>query len=147
VKYAILLSMVVLCLRVTAADLSTPEGLWQAVDSSGKPMGLIRVYQDHGAYFGRIEPATPGEENVKRCTRCTDERKDQFLNGLVIIRNMRFDGDEYTGGDVLDPDTGRLYGCKFKLTDGGHTMIMRGFFGLSLLGRSQEWRRVESPPQ
>ena len=128
-----------------AADLSTPEGLWQALDSSGKPEGLIRVYQDGGAYFGRIEPSKSGEDNAKRCTRCTDERKDQPYNGLVIIRNMRLEGDEYGGGDVLDPDTGKLYGCKFTLTDGGHKMVMRGFFGVSLLGRSQLWQRVETP--
>jgi uncharacterized protein (DUF2147 family) len=63
---------------------------------------------------------------------------------MVLIRNMRQQGSGYEGGDILDPDTGRLYGCKFHLIDGGHNMIMRGFFGLSLLGRSQTWRRVDA---
>jgi uncharacterized protein (DUF2147 family) len=132
-------------LSAVADDLSTPTGLWQALDSSGRPEGRIRFYESHGAYFGRIEPSKSGDDSLKRCSRCTDERKDQPYDSLVIIRNLRFDGNEYTGGDVLDPDTGRIYGCKMKLIDGGHRMIMRGFFGISLLGRSQTWERVETP--
>jgi uncharacterized protein (DUF2147 family) len=59
----------------------------------------------------------------------------------------RGDDDEYAGGDVLDPDSGKVYGCKFKLTEGGERMIMRGFFGVSLFGRSQTWVRIKAVPQ
>jgi uncharacterized protein (DUF2147 family) len=127
-----------------ASDLSSPEGLWQPLDSSGKPQGLIRIYQQNGMYFGRIQANSPADDNGARCVHCTDERKDQPIIGMVLIRNMRQQGDGYDGGDIIDPDTGRLYGCKFRLIDGGHNMIMRGFFGMSLLGRSQTWRRVEA---
>jgi uncharacterized protein (DUF2147 family) len=128
-----------------AADLSSPEGLWQPLDSAGKPQGLIRIYQDHGLYFGQIEPSSADDKDSRRCVRCTDERKDQPVIGLVLIRNMRLEGDEYTGGDIVDPDTGRIYGCKFRLIEGGRKMIMRGFYGISLLGQSQTWQRVDSP--
>lgn len=143
-----LLTCVLLALTCVAGatDLSVPDGLWQPLDSAGHPLGLIRIYQDHGFYFGRIEPASPQDHNTARCVHCTDERKDQPVLGLVIIRNMRLEGDKYVGGDVLDPDTGRIYNCKFHLIDGGHRMIMRGYFGISLLGRSLTWRRVESQP-
>jgi hypothetical protein len=130
-----------------AVDLTTPEGWWQPVDSSGHPLGLIRIYEDHGAYFGRMEPFLPEDKEDHRvCARCTDERRDQPIMGLVIIRNMRLEGDEYSGGDVLNPNTGKVYGCKFKLIEGGHVMIMRGYVGISLLGRSQTWKRVDNPP-
>jgi hypothetical protein len=129
-----------------AADLSTPEGLWQPLDSAGHPLGLIRIYLDHGLYFGRIEPSSAQDKGSGRCVHCSDERKDQPVLGLVIIRNMRQDGEKYAGGDVLDPTTGRIYGCKFHLIDGGHSMIMRGYFGISLLGRSMTWKRVDNPP-
>jgi uncharacterized protein (DUF2147 family) len=139
--------LALLPLGALAGDLSTPAGLWQAIDSSGHAEGLIRFYEDHGAFFGRIEPTKSDGGTPRRCTRCTDERRDQPFDSLVIIRNLRLDGNEYTGGDVLDPETGRLYGCKLKLIDGGRRMVMRGFFGISLLGRSQTWQRVESSDQ
>jgi uncharacterized protein (DUF2147 family) len=126
------------------ADVATPEGLWQPIDGKGNPLGLIQIYEDHGLYFGRIEASSPGDKDYGRCTHCTDERRNQPVLGLVIIRNMRQQGDEYTGGDVLDPDTGRIYGCKFRLIDGGRAMIMRGFFGISLFGRSMTWRRTDT---
>jgi uncharacterized protein (DUF2147 family) len=125
-----------------SADLSTPEGLWQPLDSSGRPLGLIRIYQEHGVYFGRIERSSPSDDTGSKCVHCTDERKDQPIIGLVLIRNMRQQGDGYEGGDILDPDTGRLYGCKFHLIDGGRNMILRGYYGISLLGQSQTWHRV-----
>jgi uncharacterized protein (DUF2147 family) len=59
------------------------------------------------------------------------------------MRNMRLQGDEYTGGDILYPDTGAIFGCKFRLIDGGRKLIMRGYFGVSLFGRSQTWQRVD----
>ena len=124
-----------------ATDLTSPEGLWQLLDSSGGSEATIRIFQDQGAYFGRIVEADPN--NAQRCTRCTDERKDQLYNGLVIIRNMKLQDDEYVGGDVTDPESGRTYGCRFKLINGGQDLLMRGFLGIPLLGRSKIWHRVK----
>jgi uncharacterized protein (DUF2147 family) len=126
-----------------AADLSSPVGWWQPIDNkTGDPLGLIRIYEQRGLFFGRIEPASPSDDTSVKCTRCSDERKDQPVIGLVLIRNMRREGDEYVGGDILDPESGRIFGCKFHLVDGGVKLIMRGFIGLSLFGRSQTWLRV-----
>jgi hypothetical protein len=132
-------------LTCSAAEGPTPEGFWQPLDSDGKSLGLIRIYEDHGAYFGRIEPSSPSDGRSSLCVRCTDDRKNQPIIGLLLIRNMRAQGEDYGGGDILDPDTGRIYGCKFRLIEGGRKMIMRGYFGISLLGRSQTWRRVPEP--
>lgn len=127
-----------------AVDLSSATGWWQPIDSkTGEPLGLIRIYEDHGLFFGRIEPSSPSDDRSRTCSRCPDERRNQPIIGLVLIRNMRLQGDEYVGGDILDPDTGWIYGCKFRLVDDGSKLIMRGFIGISLFGRSQMWKRVQ----
>jgi uncharacterized protein (DUF2147 family) len=74
---------------------------------------------------------------------CRDERKGQKLVGLLIVRNMKKDGDGYTGGDVLDPENGKVYRGKIKLDSTGTRLTLRGYVGISLFGRSQTWRRVE----
>lgn len=124
------------------ARLSSPVGLWEPLDTSGKPQGLIRIFEVNGLYYGRIEPSSPTDDRNARCTRCTDDRRGQRIIGLVLLRYLRPAGGEYVGGDILDPDTGRVYGCTVRLTDGGHRLIMRGFLGISLFGSSRTWLRV-----
>jgi len=146
-----LLGILAACLALAAlmpatgaapSPLDTPAGLWQPLDSSGKPEGLIRIFAVGGLYYGRIEPSSPSDDRNARCTRCSGKRHDQPMIGLVIMRHLKPQDGQYLGGDILDPDTGRVYGCSLRLTDGGRKLIMRGFLGISLLGRSQTWLRV-----
>jgi uncharacterized protein (DUF2147 family) len=51
---------------------------------------------------------------------------------------------EYSGGDILDPDSGAVYRCKLRLDQNGSRLIVRGYIGFSLLGRTQIWQRQES---
>lgn len=130
--------------RGADARLASPIGLWQPLDSAGRPLGLIRIFEANGLYYGRIEASSPSDDRSARCTRCTDERHGQPIIGLVLMRHLRPQNGQYVGGDILDPDTGRIYRCALRLTDGGHQLIMRGFLGISLLGRSQTWQRVKA---
>ena len=67
--------------------------------------------------------------------------KDQRIVGMEILRNMKPDGDEWTGGEILDPETGKTYKAKMKLADDGKNLVVRGYIGFSLFGRSQTWVR------
>lgn len=134
-------------LRATAPRLASPEGLWEPIDSAGRPLGRIRIFEVSGLYYGRIEPSSPTDDRTALCTRCKDERHNQPIIGLVLMRHLRPENGEYVGGDILDPDTGRIYSCTLRLTDGGRQLIMRGFLGISLIGQSQTWRRVEDHPR
>jgi uncharacterized protein (DUF2147 family) len=136
-------------LPAAAADarLASPAGLWEPLDSAGKPLGLIRIFAVGGLYYGRIEPSSPSDDRSALCTRCTDDRHNLPIIGLVLLRHLRMERGRYIGGDILDPDTGRIYGCTLRLTDGGRQLIMRGFIGFSLLGQSQTWRRVTGRPR
>ena len=131
--------------RANGAPLDSPVGLWQPLDSSGKPEGLIRIFERKGLYYGRIEPASPTDDRNARCTRCTGKQHDQPIIGLVIMRHLKPKNGEYVGGSILDPNTGHVYSCSLRLTDGGHKLIMRGFLGISLFGSSQTWLRVSGP--
>jgi uncharacterized protein (DUF2147 family) len=125
-----------------AADSPSPIGLWKTVDDkTGMPRALVRITLQDGKYFGRIEQSfTPGAE-TRVCSVCKDERKNQPIIGLVIVRNVTLQDGEYGGGDILDPDSGSVYRCKFHLERDGAVLVVRGFIGISLLGRSQTWQR------
>jgi uncharacterized protein DUF2147 len=142
----LVLSAPALPATAAGAPFDSPVGLWEPLDSAGRPLGLIRIFEVGGLYYGRIEPSSPTDDRSALCTRCTDERHNQPIIGLVLMRHLRLEKGRYIGGDILDPDTGRIYGCTLRLTDGGHRLIMRGFIGFSLLGQSQTWRRVAERP-
>ena len=125
----------------------SPLGLWQTVDDkTGKPAGLVRLYESGGKIFGKIEKSFRVGADEHSCVACTDERRNQPILGLVIIRSMERDGDEYRGGDILDPDNGSVYRCILQLQDGGRKLRVRGYLGISLLGRTQTWERISGEP-
>lgn len=129
-----------------AADLSSPVGLWQTIDDhSGKPGGLIRIELVDGQYQGWIEKIfpDPGEDPNPKCARCEGVRRNQPVVGLNFMWGLTKRGDEFQGGEILDPKTGKIYRARLKLEDGGKKLNVRGFIGLSLLGRSQVWHRAE----
>ncbi len=129
----------------SAAEPASPIGLWQTIDDkTGNARAIVRIYEQNGKLFGRIERSfTPGAEN-RVCEVCTDERKNQPIIGLVIIRNIQSKDGDYAGGDILDPDTGAVYRCKLHLDQDGARLIVRGYIGISLLGRSQVWQRQKT---
>ena len=90
-----------------------------------------------------LDPETPKDAV---CKDCSDERKDKPILGMTIIRNMKQSGDDKTvfeGGEILDPNNGKVYQSKMKLVDNGTKLEVRGFVGISLLGRTQTWIRAE----
>ena len=140
---SLLLTGFLLCARLIAMD-STPLGVWKTIDdTTHKPRGLIRLYELNGEIFGKIEASFDPKEAGEVCAKCAGDRKGMPVVGMVVMRHMKKRGNEYAEGDILDPDTGWVYRCKFTLEPDGKTLLVRGFLGFSLLGRSQTWFREE----
>lgn len=135
-------------LIITAAlfgDTVSPVGKWITIDEkTGKPRGIIEITDQNGVLNGSIVGYYPrtGEPKVPLCQKCTDERKNQPIIGMVFLENMKKYGDEYTGGKILDPESGNIYSAKMKLLPGNKKLEVRGYLGISLFGRSQTWIRA-----
>jgi uncharacterized protein (DUF2147 family) len=129
---------------------ASPDGLWKSIDDkTGKPRSLIRVIEADGVYSAVVEKGLRADDTGDAvCDKCTDERKGQKIIGMTIAKNLKAkQGDnpnrEYQGGEILDPENGKIYKCKMKLSEDGNKLEVRGFIGFSLLGRSQIWTREE----
>jgi uncharacterized protein (DUF2147 family) len=138
--------MALLVMTARAGEIS-PVGDWKTVDDkTGKPKAVVRIYEQGGELFGRIEAILEPSRATRKCDRCTDDRRNQPIAGMIIVRHLKRDGDEYTGGDILDPDNGSVYRCKIRLMDSGQKLSVRGYRGFSVLGRSQTWiREIRTP--
>ncbi|GLQ88046.1 DUF2147 domain-containing protein [Dyella flagellata] len=136
---------------VACAASETPVGSWKQVDDvTGMAKSIIQISEDHGELQGKIvqlmnltpeEIAQDGAHPL--CGKCEGERKDQPIEGMVIMWGVKRDSDVWTGGKILDPKSGSVYKVKLSLSDGGQKLHVRGYIGLSLLGRSQTWVRQE----
>lgn len=129
---------------VLAAD--TPVGKWETIDDkTGKPKSLVEITEDSkGVLSGKIVKGLGPDANPdRRCTACKGEHKDEPLRGMTFISGLKKDDDEWTGGTIIDPESGKTYKCNMHLTDGGQKLVVRGYIGFSLVGRSQTWNRQQ----
>jgi uncharacterized protein (DUF2147 family) len=135
------------CLLSAAAGLagaqSTPVGLWKTIDDETKAeKSLVRISEAGGVLVGRIEKLLDAKANpTAACDKCSDDRKDKPIVGLTIIRNAKAGGEVWEGGDILDPNNGKVYKLRLKPLDGGKSLEVRGYIGPFY--RNQTWVRVE----
>lgn len=117
------------------------EGKWKTIDDETKqPKSVVEIYKkSDGKYYGKITQLLIKPENPN-CVACKDDRKGKPLTGLEIIRGLKKEGNEFTGGTITDPKTGKTYKC--TITKSGDQLSVRGYVGISLMGRTQTWHKV-----
>jgi len=124
-----------------AQALDSPVGLWQNIDDeTKKPKALIRILEQDGVLSGRIEKILTDKPDAV-CDACTDQRQGQPVQGMTILTGLRKDGEEWNGGEILDPNNGKVYRARVRLADGGRKLDVRGFIGIAAFGRTQTWVR------
>jgi uncharacterized protein (DUF2147 family) len=125
------------------ADLS-PAGRWVTIDDkTGTPRSVIEIEDVAGTLQGKVLKIydRPGDNPGHLCRNCSGDLKDKPVIGMTLIQGLTRDGDTWDGGTILDPDTGNTYSAEMHLLDNGQKLEVRGYFGISLLGRSQTWVR------
>jgi uncharacterized protein (DUF2147 family) len=121
----------------------SPVGKWKTVDdNSGEERSIVEIYEKDGKVFGRITKLfrKPGEDPDPVCDECDkeDPRYKKKIIGMEIIREMKVSGKEYEEGNILDPETGKVYRCKLWVE--GDQLQVRGYWGPFF--RTQTWRKA-----
>ena len=118
-------------------------GAWKTIDDkTGQARSIVTISERDGIYVGRITQRL-GEQtaNLENCDKCSDDRRGMPIIGLEIIRGMKkADGAEhYEGGQILDPEEGKLYRLRLTPIEGGKKLQVRGYLGP--FWRTQVWER------
>jgi uncharacterized protein (DUF2147 family) len=127
---------------------TSPAGTWKTIDdATKKDKSLVRIVESSGVYSGTVEKIIdPDAPKDAVCRDCSDERKDKPIVGMTILRGVKQNADDkavFEGGDILDPNNGKVYRVKLKVVDNGAKLEVRGYIGTPMLGRTQTWVRAE----
>ena len=119
-------------------------GLWKTIDDeTNKPKSIVEIYERNGKVYGKIIRLFrgPQEDQDPICDECDEEdpRYNKKIIGMEILNNMIKDDEEYSGGEILDPNNGRVYRCKIWLE--GNDLKLRGYLGPFF--RTQTWLKAD----
>lgn len=136
------LGAALLCALSMAWAQNTPVGLWKTIDDdTGEAKSLVRIEEQGGVLSGKVEKGLAAKPERTVCDLCTDERKDQAIVGMTIIKGAKLgdDGKAWVGGEILDPNNGKTYRLELMPLEGGKQLRVRGFWGPFY--RTQVWHR------
>ena len=117
-------------------------GMWL----TGSQKAIVTIYKEGAKYCGKITwLKTPTYEDGKaKVDKNNPDKKLQStpMMGLNLLKDFVFDGEnKWEKGTIYDPDNGKLYSCKITMID-NDKLDVRGFVGISMLGRTQTWIRI-----
>lgn len=119
---------------------TSPIGIWKSVDdNTGEEKSYVEIFQKDGKFHGKITKLLLNPSD-STCDACPGNKKDKPLVGMEIIWNLEPYKDYWSYGQIMDPENGKTYKCSMWLEDG--KLNVRGYIGVSALGRTQTWHRV-----
>ncbi len=141
-KTSLLIAFIAFSLQLFAQKKDDILGKW--VNPSGE--GQIEIYKRGEKFFGKLVwIKEPNDDNGKPKT--DDKNPNESLRnkpvlGLEILKNFEFDGGKWQDGTIYDPKSGKTYSCKLTLKEPNQLSI-RGYIGVSLIGRTEVWKRIK----
>lgn len=148
-KKNILLTAFTSLLFSTAAFANDLSGLWQQIDDkTGSAKAIIEIRKEaNNTYTGKIIKVTPrpGYTPRETCNNCPAPYTNQPILGMEILKGLKHvEGtNNYEKGRVIDPLAGKIYNARIRMNSTGKRLTLRGYIGVSALGRSQTWIRME----
>ncbi|RAV27865.1 DUF2147 domain-containing protein [Sinomicrobium soli] len=118
-------------------------GKWKTIDDeTGQEKSIVEIYEQDGKVYGKVVEILNKDRLDARCDKCKGEKKDKSILNMVIIEGLEKDGDEYSGGIILDPNKGKEYKCRIWVDEEDPAKLnVRGY--VAFLYRTQNWFRAD----
>ncbi len=117
-------------------------GKWKTIDdNTGEAKSIVEIYKKDNKIYGKIDRILKESDRNKLCKECEGDDYNKPIEGMVILKGLQKDGDEYEDGTILDPENGKIYRCKIWVDeDDPNTLNVRGY--IAFLFRTQKWIKV-----
>jgi len=121
---------------------SSPVGIWKTIDDeTGEPKSHVEIFERDGKYFGKVIKLLPAATTTV-CNDCPGDKNGASLIGLEILWDLKPYKDYWSYGEIVDPGSGKVYSANAWLENADELKV-KGYIGISLIGRSQSWYRVK----
>ena len=133
---------------VTTSKKISPVGLWQTTDrNTGKPRSIVKIWIEKDELRGRLSKVNynKGEGPNDVCVNCQGKSHNHRLLGLTILWGMHGDGYHWSGGRIIDPESGKVYSVNANSSPDGKKLHLRGDIRRPMFGRTAVWRRINTP--
>ena len=118
-------------------------GKWKTIDDeTGHAKSIVEIFEKSGKIYGKVLEIFDEKHKNDLCKECSGDDKNKQILGMIILKGLTKDDNEYSGGKIVDPKNGKTYKCTINL-EGKDKLKVRGYIGFSLIGRSQYWLRVK----
>jgi uncharacterized protein (DUF2147 family) len=139
-QLTMLISILLPVLLAVGSDTVSPVGIWKNDDAT------FEIFEDQGKLSGKIvalrEPRTPEGKDKTDIHNPDAAKRERPIIGLVFLSGFTQKSQtRWENGTIYDPKSGNTYSCYMEL-DGPEKINMRGFIGISLIGRTDVWTRV-----
>ena len=141
-----ILAALLLSVSSSAVFAEDIAGSWKNIDDkTGSSKAILEIRQEtNGTYTAKIVKVTPrpGYTAKETCVNCPAPYTDKPILGMDVLKGLKpAAGSNFTQGKIIDPLSGHIYSMKAKLSPNGKRLTLRGYVGVSALGRSQTWIR------
>lgn len=149
IKMTLLSVFTIAALLVNNSLYASPVGYWKTIDDkTGIAKSILKIEEISNKLSGKIVKVLHTEDGsdpeTRKCDKCSGKNYNKTIKGMTVLWGLTKDGDEWTGGEILDPSTGNIYSLKVSEIDNGSKLSARGYLGFSLFGRTQIWYRVSN---
>lgn len=119
-------------------------GTWKNIDDkTGSSKAVLEIRQEaNGTFTAKVIKITPrpGYTPKESCVNCPAPYTNKPILGMDVLTGLKYvEGLNFSGGKIIDPLSGNIYSMKAKLSPNGKRLNLRGYVGISALGRSQTW--------
>ncbi|WP_109852746.1 DUF2147 domain-containing protein [Aquimarina sp. AU58] len=137
-----ILFVAIVLVSVTISAQQQIVGQWKTIDdTTGEPRSIVEIYKKGNKLFGKILQVLDEAERNKLCIECKGNDYNKPIEGMVIIKELEKDGNQYEDGTIMDPENGKVYRCKIWIDeDNPNVLNVRGY--IAFLYRTQKWIRV-----
>jgi uncharacterized protein (DUF2147 family) len=142
IKSLALMGLIFFSVSTFAQSVDAIVGKWFNKDKEAQ----IQIYKKGNDYNGKVVwLKNPNNEDGKAKTDARNPEnnlKSRPIWGLEILKGFKYDDGIWEDGTIYDPKSGKTYSCKLTLS-GNDKLNVRGYMGISIIGRTDVWNRVK----